>query len=198
MNAHELTTLVVSVVFLAYLWFHTIPCLRRDNFRSDIRRIRDELFDFIWKNGYSFDEPAYVEARQTLNGLLRLSNRITPFMSMVAVVYFFRYDGRLKDKNQNWLDDIADAELKNQIRQTVFDAITRTFRYALLEGATGVVFRATCSSLVLLARTFRVIRRLLDHMRQIKEDVQRGVLVTANQLGSPALSDEGRAILHCP
>jgi len=69
-----LTTCVIGISVLLGLWFGPIATLRRDNYRSDIRALRDDLFDYMWQHGHAYDTSAYVQVRQTLNGMLRWSN----------------------------------------------------------------------------------------------------------------------------
>lgn len=77
---------LVGLGVLAFVWFYLFARLRRDDFRSEIRRLRDGLFDFMWENGYSFNEPAYRETRQMLNGIIRLGNTLSP-LSLFAAIY---------------------------------------------------------------------------------------------------------------
>ncbi len=47
MNYYEITSCFVSLAIIAFVWRNGFAVLRRDNFRSDIRRIRDGLFDYV-------------------------------------------------------------------------------------------------------------------------------------------------------
>src|SRR5262245_32745843 len=61
--------------------------LRCDKYRTDIRRIRDELFDYMWKEGHDFSTPAYRSTRESLNGLLRICNLLSPTLLIVSVAW---------------------------------------------------------------------------------------------------------------
>lgn len=71
-------TIALSVT-LAYAWWVKIRVLR---LREDMFGIRDELFDEVLAAG-AVDDPAYREAREYLNGLIRGA----PAISVPAFAY---------------------------------------------------------------------------------------------------------------
>ncbi len=86
MNAYVLPEFVVSVLILVYI-ANQMSRLRCERFRCDIRDIRDNLFDFMHQHGYAFDDSEYVATRAHLNGLLRLSNRMSFFRLLLLLVF---------------------------------------------------------------------------------------------------------------
>ena len=180
MNEYVIFECAISIAIVAYVWFWQIASLRRDNFRSDIRRLRDNLFDFMWENGYDFSMPAYMETRQTLNGMLRLSNSLS--VPKLFLILFFgaaidRYHDRLPDS----LDKVKDTCLREKIKKVRHEAVKRMLHFVLLEGIPGVLFR--------------FIVRLTRYKNWVSQKSQR-LLVSAYELGSPSLSTQQRAVLH--
>lgn len=83
---YETTTAVISIALVLWVYFGPLSRLRREQFRSDIRLIRDDLFDFVWKHGFSHDDLAYQECRASLNAVLRGSNFLSPaFFVLIAL-----------------------------------------------------------------------------------------------------------------
>jgi hypothetical protein len=91
MNETELTEVAISlgVLMLAYILYRRG---RREQFRVDIRRIRDGLFDWMWQNGHSFSDLGYRATREMLNGLLRMSNTLSLSQLLLMMVLYFRWN----------------------------------------------------------------------------------------------------------
>src|SRR5437762_12932113 len=89
-SAYLITTIVVSLTAIVALWLGPLTSLRRDNFRSDIRRIREDLFDFMLENGFSFEVKAYRDTRQFLNGMLRASNWLS-LRNLLLAFFFYKW-----------------------------------------------------------------------------------------------------------
>ena len=73
---------------LAVLCFGYAYMYRRtkvDRFREDIFTMRDELFDYMWRQHIKFSNPGYIMMRATLNGAIGSSNYLTlPVFFLVA------------------------------------------------------------------------------------------------------------------
>jgi len=179
MDSYVVLECAISLAALAYVWFWQFGRLRRDNFRSDIRRLRDGLFDFIWENGYSYDMPAYQEIRQSLNGMLRLSNVLSPVKFFIAYlcVRHRHWTEALRDS----LDHVRDKRLRDKIREVRNGALKRMLEFLFLEGTTGLLVRCIARLIDLKKRALRMGEYLLAN---------------AYELGSPTLSIEQRAVLR--
>jgi hypothetical protein len=151
-NAFALGQATVSLLFLAYVWIFLFGRMGRDAFRCDVRRLRDELFDFMVANGENFDAPAYRKARQMLNGVLRLSNHLNVFTFIAIVVCHARLRrlGRLPDDPSR---APGSAKLKHEIAQVRAKLSERLLIYVFLEGVTGIVVNAilACGSMLRVA-----------------------------------------------
>src|SRR5437870_7065311 len=61
--------LVVAIAWFVYAYVYKRT--RQDAFRERLFGMRDELFDYMWKSGLSYDLPAYGRLRRALNGMIR-------------------------------------------------------------------------------------------------------------------------------
>lgn len=137
---HGVTIGIFSIAILAYAWFVLFARLWRDNFRADIRRMRDELFDYMWRNGHSYRLPAYIETRTALNGILRISHRLSLIPFFVSL-HYHKKGLQLGYKAEDYLEDVDDEQLKQKIIDIHHRAGHRMLQYIFLEGTTGVCVR---------------------------------------------------------
>lgn len=147
-----ITSLSFSVGILLAIWFGPLASLRRDNFRSDIRRLRDSLFDYMRDHGHDFSDPSYRRVRQFLNGLLRLSNHITPVSFIITVCYNWDSDEKL-----SLVSSVQDHELRDRLETTVKLARQRALHFTFLEGGCGLIINAI-RSVALALHTARNLR----------------------------------------
>src|SRR5438034_11408435 len=109
----DLSQIFVSLAIIATLWFGLFGSLRRDSFRCRVRKLRDDLFDFMWQNGHSFETPAYQEVRQSLNGMLRISNRLGPVAFLLGLVIWWNED----DSGMGKVEKLRPGPLKTKIEE---------------------------------------------------------------------------------
>jgi len=179
MHTYVLVECFISAGILLYVWFCPIGRLRRDDFRADIRRIRDSLFDFMWQNGYSYDTPAYIQTRQTLNGILRLSNTLSIPRFLIITLFLAKQDGRNDDLHES-LMRVENDHLRARLEKAMMDAATRMLRFVFLEGTAGT------------------LAQLLGNLMRTKEWARRkgrDLLSNAYELGGPSLSTDQRVLL---
>lgn len=179
-EAHVLTHLSIAACTLFLLCVGPYRNLRRDDFRTDVRRIRDRLFDFMWKNGYDFQNPSYRRVRQMLNGMLRLSNTMTPLGYLVVMCLTHARAHKLM------LIDEPDRGLSEELNRAVQRASSRMIKFLFMEGLTGWAVRVLLATL-----------RAMHAVRKIKAIVLNNVeniLAEAYKFGSPILSSE---MQHC-
>ena len=92
MDAQEQLAIAQSVLGLALLVF-VMGWVRRqtkfERYRESLFTLRDELFDYTWKNGVPFDLPAYRLMRDLLNGGLRAAVVMKPlsFATVAATMF---------------------------------------------------------------------------------------------------------------
>ncbi len=175
---------LVSLGILAFIWFHLFARLRRDNFRSEIRKIRDGLFDFMWENGYSFDTPAYSETRQMLNGILRLSNKLTPVSFLVSIIFVAMQETQSiepqLDEDDDGLDKVTDSKLKNELQRARREATKKLLVFIYLQGLFGIFIRLLVLFLKLAQLAFKAKEWAV-------RGTERFVRTIAYPVGSPNL-----------
>lgn len=168
-----LTEIVISCAMLAFLGLYVVAAHRRENFRADIRRIRDGLFDAMWKNGFSYEDPAYIETRQVMNGMLRASNSMNA-LKFIGFIYLFEIHGR-----RTPLATSACSELQQILDRAREKAIDRFMRFIFTEGVTGVLVYALV-----------MVMRWRNSMQAVSKKLVCEFLI----IGSPAYGTVGR---HC-
>jgi hypothetical protein len=85
MNNAPFEMLVTSVGAVAcwLLWFYFIKEYRVSAFRERLFSIRDELFAFAADDGVSFNETAYLQLRDLINGMLQFAHRVS-FLTLLT------------------------------------------------------------------------------------------------------------------
>jgi hypothetical protein len=131
----EISYIFVSLGIIAAIYFVGFGFLRRDNFRSRIRELRDDLFDFMWQNGHSFETPAYRETRQMLNGTLLISNELGPVMFVICL-YMFASKFK-KPTPADSLEKLKPGPLKEKLMQVRHQAVRELITFIYLEGVFG-------------------------------------------------------------
>jgi hypothetical protein len=128
---------LISVGLLTYLWIGPVARMRRDNFRSRIRSIRDGLFDFMWKHSYDFDSPGYRSTRQMLNGMIRCSN----YFSITIFIHAACFAARRQDAaiGENEIEELPDGALKQELCRVRTDAGKAMVRFIFIERPSGFV-----------------------------------------------------------
>lgn len=90
--------LVITSLALTALWigYHTLyRDLQIERSRHQLFKVRARLFDYAAQGQISFQEPAYVELRRMLNGMIRFTHRLTWFDTLsVALLYNVKKDIR--------------------------------------------------------------------------------------------------------
>lgn len=186
MNETVLTQMAISVSILAILWFWAFASIRRDNFRSDIRRLRDGLFDYMWENGHSFDTAAYQETRLMLNGMLRLSNSMSAIKFFGFVVLHRHHRDR---EVGDLLARMPNGELKKEIERVRIHAVARLLHFLFLEGTTGLAIRGVLFTAKVVKRANVVKSWATNQGNRLLEDFR--------VFGEPGLSRNSRSLLQC-
>jgi len=138
-NSIALAQCLISVGILAFLWCGPVARLRRDNFRSKIRRIRDDLFDFMYKNGYDFKNPAYQATRQMLNGLIRTSNYLSVFTFMHALIIVVSGKRRNPLSAIHAIEKLPPGDLKEKMNQATQQAMKEMLRFIFTQKISGLL-----------------------------------------------------------
>lgn len=150
MTGFVLTQLTISIAgFLVLAW--NVHKLRQDNYRTDIRRIRDNLFDAMVEGKFAFSTVEYIETRQTLNGMLLMSGSMSTIkFILIGVIHGLYRTTEVPKDDRN-----ISTELREKLRHTKSLAVVRMMEFLFLEGAIGMV----CKSLYGIFSLFKLVRR---------------------------------------
>jgi hypothetical protein len=117
------------------IWFYLIKDYRVSNFRERLFSLREELFQFAALGHVSFDDPAYVELRALINGMLRFAHRVT-FLTLITSVRNSSADDTDQNPYQRWkesLDHLA-PETQKQL-ELLHDKLFSAFMGQLVSGS---------------------------------------------------------------
>jgi hypothetical protein len=119
-NAHELANVILSAASLLAFWaliFFGFRAYRVDRMRERLFRLRDELFAYAAAGKISFQHPAYVMLRLTINGFMRFADRVG-ILTVVPMELLFRTSaGREQERelHREWI--AATATLSVPVRK---------------------------------------------------------------------------------
>jgi hypothetical protein len=154
--AFDLSYCAVSLAIIAFIAFYLLPRLRRDTYRADVRRVRDSLFDDMRRNGWDFNDPAYRETREMLNGMIRASNHLSVTAIVLSYVAMSLSEHYQLPKTPE--PPLPEGPRGERLRRAKSEAVYLTFRFVFLTGVCGLLIRAFLA--VLLA--FRFAMRVRD------------------------------------
>jgi hypothetical protein len=124
MNAGELSIItqsLLTLIVLAFVIFALWPWQRIDLFRQQMFAVRDELFDFAADGKISFDEPAYTELRELMNGFIRYAHNLTPFRILMSFLRWKCVSGKaVQTWTESWnkaLHQVADQDVRAKLQQ---------------------------------------------------------------------------------
>ena len=104
MTAAELGTAVstlLSLIVLIFVMFSLWPGQRMDIFRQQMFALRDELFDFALEGGIEFDNPAYTQLRELMNGFIRYAHNLTPYRTLM---FYLRWKCTSLEPERGWAE----------------------------------------------------------------------------------------------
>ena len=145
MDAFPPTAVVQTFLGLAILvfgWLYMYRKTRVDRYREDLFTLRDELFDFMWKQEISFDIAAHRLLRQTLNGAIRCAGDIRPLSFVIGASLILR-QGRASDPLSEALDAVEDPDVRAYFLAVRKRFVSRFLRFLFEEGVLGAVTRLT-------------------------------------------------------
>jgi hypothetical protein len=152
-NPFALSYFMVSLTALGVVYFVLFARLRREVFRCKLRGVRDELFDYMWENAQDFDEPAYRQARDTINSYLALSNKLSPSVLVLATIATV-LDWRRKGVQAA---SLPTGPVGDKIRQAYKGLAWTLIEYSFLKGIPGAII---WSAVWILLHVFRLHSRL--------------------------------------
>lgn len=173
----------ISIVLLFWVYRRWFVPLWVDDFRTEIRMARDDLFDFMWKNSLDFNDAAYRETRQMLNGLLRGSSHI----SAVSLIWH-AWQMRNREIPLAKFRGSPNGILKDKLHTTWDFAAKRMLCLIFMEGITGLIIRALFHCL----RAVAFVQRIKDWSL----DAGQALMAEACDLGRPNLTATQHLLLR--
>lgn len=125
----------VSICALTSMYFFLVKRQRNDRFRSELRVIRDGLFDAMVERGFDLQCPAYRETRQILNGMIRLSNSTGPIRFILLVAK------PTPPLEEFVLEKVTDQEIKTLLSDALDSAMRAWITHIFLTGCTGLLVK---------------------------------------------------------
>jgi hypothetical protein len=129
MEAKVLASLVhlsIFVPMLGWIIFRLWPQARRERFQQDLFEIRNDLLEAMWRNGFSCEEPAYIELRATINGAIRWAERLN-VPALLVYALFSNASERLRNQDRAPLPE--DARLREILSQAEAKMRLRFIQY---------------------------------------------------------------------
>lgn len=136
----ELAQAVIGIVLLCFVVIRCYGQQRRDQFRCDIRQIRDNLFDVMHSTGRSYGDPGYQRTRKMLNGTLRLSNHLGIVWFFVVIWWVIKAENAGYQPTSG-MDETQDGELRVKLAEVYKAVQLRLIQFLFLEGSVGWLVR---------------------------------------------------------
>lgn len=119
-----LSGLGLGALYILYFWFY--KDYRVEKFRFELYVVRDRLFDAAQKGVISFDHPAYLLMRKTINRIIRFGHRVKLLDVLVFAVIdtlypYRRENDHLFRKLFNIIDTTEDTEAKYALQKAFID-----------------------------------------------------------------------------
>jgi len=189
MGLADLTTIIESAMALGVILILTLrllPDLRLDEFRQSMFIVRDELFDFAASGSISFNHPAYMLLRQSMNGFIRYGHQLTLFRLVCNMIRWKLHNEQVFSWATKW-----DAALKSVQQEEVRTALVNFQNRALLIAVKRIVVGSPIllSALVIMA-LYSMIKNGWVSIREVFKNVSIEIV---NRIVDPRFLEEEAA-----
>jgi hypothetical protein len=133
----------------------------------------------MWKNDLPFENEAYRDVREGLNGLLRMSNATSPLQFACIFVHHMRR-GHLESTDR--VRQLPEGKLKRELIHVRSMATSRLLRFLFKEGATGVFISVVLFFAGLISRANAIRSGALQTADRLLQDFR--------DCGQPPLSSQ--------
>lgn len=181
---------------IVYIVLFRFKQYRMDKFRQSVFRLRDELFDYAADGNVSFDHPAYRTLRDTMNGYIRFSHRISLLQVCLtkfilgrwnhshseyrSILYKEVWDGATKD---------LDVKVKQRMDMFLFRASAQLFYYIFLSSTIKKIFVAPSMAAIFLKYYLNLKKEekksssvnLPENKAQVSADLEEKTFAVAEQ-----------------
>jgi len=185
MTGLELPQFWLSLVALAVIYVKIFKPQREESCRSDIRRIRDDLFDFMWKHGLDYSDPGYVHSRNLMNGMMRLTNCVGAFEFLFLMA---TAPAPPNNEYQSPIETVNDPVLREKLHRSI-NLAYRTFLTSLYtRGFFGLLFKG-------LLAVVNAVRRMRGYSTSVQRRATLLLGSLSHQLGTPVLTNRQKCSL---
>jgi len=141
------------ILCLCGIWLIYAQYMRlvREKCRSELRDIRNSLFDFMHANDLSYSDASYVWARESMEAMIRSTNWITMFHIFSYFAEALQTNGLTEEDSTSFGDNEL---LAKKIMECQDQSIYVLKRYTITTGITGLI----CYILYYLCKTFSKAR----------------------------------------
>lgn len=158
---------VALLALLLVLWRR----YRIDALRYRLFVLRDELFDYALENDVSFQAPAYVMLRRSINCMLRFAHKMvfTRFLLLLATSSRFERMGMIEEFDRQWqdaLDQLGHEEHRKRIEDLRERALLEVSKHMALGSIPWILI---LSNIALLNHLWQRCRQSLLRKASIVE-----------------------------
>jgi len=189
MSEYSIAQAWIGMVLTGLIYCIIIRRQKAETCRSEIRAIRDELFDFMWKNKLDFSEPAYVEARQAMNGLLRLTNSLNSVGCLYLMV-------SAQPNKEAAFESLPDSELREAVQKSLSRSVRAYLQFTFFTGVTGLLMR-TLQCGFNVANMLKGLHNRVDRFGKRLAGFRSAIFAYGYEIGSPSLSTAQLAAIGC-
>jgi hypothetical protein len=188
MSEYSIAQAWIGMVLIGLTYCIIIRRQKAEKCRSEIRAIRDELFDFMWKNKLDFSEPAYVEARQAMNGLLRLTNSLNSVGCLYLMVSAHTKEAAF--------ELLPESELREAVQESLSQSVRAYIQFTFFTGVTGLLmYTLQCGFNV--ANMLKGLHDRVDRFGKRLTGFRAAIFTYGYEIGSPSLSTAQLAAMGC-
>ncbi|MDE0001711.1 MAG: hypothetical protein OXQ29_03335 [Rhodospirillaceae bacterium] len=120
--------LCLSAGLVVFTLDHMYRLTKADQHRESLFTLRDELFDYMWKNGHSFDLMAYRLLREHLNRAIRVADVASPLAFSVMVLVARTYSPA-ENRLNTAINAVEDAAVRAQLTRTLDESVQSWWVY---------------------------------------------------------------------
>lgn len=143
---------LLGLIALWAFWYYMWKPQRVDIFRQKLFIMRSDLFDLAAKGIVSFDDPAYMQLRLLINGIIRFAHRATFLDLVVATVQARNVPS---DSMEEWRKNVQKLPegARNQLL-AIYSGVSGAFAKHLIGGSAVLFFYVSLRVLCAVAKAF--------------------------------------------
>jgi hypothetical protein len=172
MSAADLSMAIqtlLSLLVLAFVMFSLWPNQRADLFRQQMFALRDELFDFALEGKIEFDNPAYTQLRELMNGFIRYAHNLTPYRTLMS---YLRWKCTSREPLKGWavsweqaLKRVSDSDTRAKIEEFHSKVSMLVMSQLVLSPGLLITFLPMLVFIVVLHAQWMTLRRIYTDVK---------------------------------